>query len=159
MLPDSRIEFVLEPAPNLPRWRHFVVPYVNGQDLRETVYAIEVQAGAGARADKHGGVPAVDPRQLHLQFFGRARGAPPGAVEYESSITVLGCSCGIVDCHPLEVSIAVDQDLVTWSSFRHPGRPWRYESLGPFRFDRVEYEMGLRHIRDVLEHDKVPGWS
>ncbi len=160
MLPDARIEFILEPPPNRPAWRPFVVPHVNGRDLRDLVGSLEEwgEDVAASVVASFGGIPAVNPEQLHRQFWGHARGLPRGLVEYEFSITVLGCSCGIVDCWPLEVTLEVDEQLVTWASFRHPSRTVSFESPGPFRFDRVEYESGLKHIEQSLARDRIPGW-
>jgi hypothetical protein len=54
--------------------------------------------------------------------------------------TVLGCSCGIVDCWFLLVRVQVLPSLVIWSEFGQFHRPeWHY-GLGPFTFDRRQYE-------------------
>jgi hypothetical protein len=64
--------------------------------------------------------------------------------------TVLGCTCGIVECWFLQVRVQVLPTMVTWSEFGQFHRPhWRYD-LGPFNFDRMQYE-------SQLAQEAVPG--
>ncbi len=57
--------------------------------------------------------------------------------------TVLGCTCGIVQCWFLQVRVQILSDLVIWSEFGQFYRPhWQY-GLGPFTFDRRQYEEEL----------------
>jgi hypothetical protein len=60
--------------------------------------------------------------------------------------TVLGCTCGITQCWFLQVRIELLPEVVVWSDFGQFHRPqWRYD-LGPYRFDRKQYESQLmRH--------------
>ncbi|WP_093591928.1 hypothetical protein [Lentzea waywayandensis] len=54
---------------------------------------------------------------------------------------VLGCDCGIASCGPLVARITADGTTIVWDSFRRPHRGGRvYDELGPFRFDRADYE-------------------
>ena len=55
---------------------------------------------------------------------------------------LLGCTCGIIDCWFLLAKITVDEATVTWSDFIQFHRDWTYD-LGPFVFDRREYEAQL----------------
>jgi hypothetical protein len=60
-----------------------------------------------------------------------------------SKATVLGCTCGIVQCWFVQVRVAVLSEVVEWSEFGQFHRPnWHYE-LGPFTFDRRQYEAQL----------------
>jgi hypothetical protein len=60
-----------------------------------------------------------------------------------SKTTVLGCTCGIVECWFLQVRIEARPEVVVWSEFGQFHRPhWRYD-LGPFTFDRRQYESQL----------------
>ena len=57
-----------------------------------------------------------------------------------SKATVLGCSCGIIDCWFLQVRVRLLSEVVVWSEFEQFHRPhWRYD-LGPITFDRRQYE-------------------
>jgi len=56
---------------------------------------------------------------------------------------VLGCTCGISECWFVQARIDVGLDHVRWSEFGQFHRPhWRYD-LGPFTFDRAQYEAQL----------------
>ncbi len=62
--------------------------------------------------------------------------------------TVLGCTCGIIECWFLQVRIELSADTVRWSDFCQFHRDaWVYD-LGPFTFVRAEYERQL--TQDVL---------
>lgn len=57
--------------------------------------------------------------------------------------TVLGCTCGITQCWFLQVRVRVLPETVVWSDFGQFHRPhWRYD-LGPFTFQRRQYEAEL----------------
>jgi hypothetical protein len=56
--------------------------------------------------------------------------------------TVLGCTCGIIECWFLMVRITLLDDVVIWSDFEQFHRDWVY-ALGPFVFDRAAYERAL----------------
>lgn len=55
---------------------------------------------------------------------------------------LLGCTCGVTECWFLLASITLTADTVTWSDFCQFHRDWRYD-LGPFVFDRADYEARL----------------
>jgi hypothetical protein len=60
--------------------------------------------------------------------------------------TVLGCSCGIVECWFIQVRVQILPGLVIWSEFGQFHRPhWRY-GIGPYTFDRRQYEEELGRI-------------
>jgi len=57
--------------------------------------------------------------------------------------TVLGCTCGIVECWFVQVRVQLLAEVVIWSDFGQFHRPlWQYD-LGPFTFDRRQYEAQL----------------
>lgn len=57
--------------------------------------------------------------------------------------TVLGCTCGITECWFVQVRVELLSQVVVWSEFGQFHRPnWRYD-LGPFTFDRKQYESQL----------------
>jgi hypothetical protein len=56
---------------------------------------------------------------------------------------VLGCTRGITQCWFLQVRVEFLPEVVVWSEFGHFHRPhWKY-GLGPFIFDRRQYETQL----------------
>ena len=62
---------------------------------------------------------------------------------------LLGCVGGYVGCWPLVARISMDEDTVTWSDFENPQRgphswfEWKHDDIGPFTFDRKQYESEL----------------
>jgi hypothetical protein len=57
----------------------------------------------------------------------------------KTKATVLGCTCGILQCWFLQVRVELLPEVVVWSDFGQFHRPhWRYD-LGPFTFDRRQY--------------------
>ena len=56
--------------------------------------------------------------------------------------TVLGCTCGVIDCWFLQVRISLKKDRIIWSEFGQFHRDWPYE-LGPFIYNRRQYETEL----------------
>jgi hypothetical protein len=63
----------------------------------------------------------------------------------EGRVAVGACGCSFPGCDSLLVKIDVTDEEVVWHDFRRHNRPSvSYESLGPFRFDRQQYEAALR---------------
>jgi len=59
---------------------------------------------------------------------------------------LLGCSCGNIDDGPFFGTLLVTDDHVTWRDFKNPlagGLDWDYSDLGPFVFDRAQYEQAI----------------
>lgn len=69
-------------------------------------------------------------------------------------VAILECTCGVPDCWPLLAYITVRDSRVTWSGFEQPyrrdaeasGVAWSYGNLGPFVFDREQYEREMHKI-------------
>jgi hypothetical protein len=71
----------------------------------------------------------------------------PVATWFEDGDAVLmGCPCGEWGCWPLSVKIEVNEATVVWSQFRNGHRDWDLSSLGPFTFERTEYEVALQAL-------------
>jgi hypothetical protein len=70
---------------------------------------------------------------------------------------VLGCNCGIPDCWPLTARVSLAEDIVCWSRFQNWHRvkgcvsEWDHTGLGPFVFDRQEYEKAVRDLLPEIE--------
>jgi len=120
----------------------WLVPMIDGVDLRKPVREIEEEAGAGTLAGTYGGLPIY-------------RSGPPLANHYlarrgelfeDGRLPVLGCSCGVVHCWPFLARIEANAESVVWRDFRQGFRDWSYDQLGPFRFERGEYEAEVDRI-------------
>lgn len=67
---------------------------------------------------------------------------------------VMVCSCGIGGCWDLEVDMKLDIKSVTWQNFRNDRcSSEMYKDIGPFIFDRKEYEMQVHRINVLFESD------
>jgi hypothetical protein len=78
---------------------------------------------------------------LNLYYIGQETKQWPGA----GKLWLLGCDCGEVGCWPLEATVKVGEQTITWSDFRQPYREKRsYDGFGPFVFDRENYQRAVR---------------
>lgn len=70
---------------------------------------------------------------------------------------LLGCTCGVPECWPLTARVSLAEDAVSWSGFRNchraEGHPhaWDHSALGPFVFDRKQYEAAVRDVFPRIE--------
>ncbi|MFS0861090.1 hypothetical protein [Fredinandcohnia sp. 179-A 10B2 NHS] len=117
--------------------------YINGENLIELIKRIELEYDASIAGDYQGLPPAfVFSPSNH--FFGKAQ----EELDYlEDKTVILLCECGIAGCWDFNVKIVFPDNTVTWSDFEQPhrgpksaGGHWQYSSLGPFVFDRKQYE-------------------
>jgi hypothetical protein len=128
-----------------------IVPNIDGIPLTELIDSFEITAGMQPAGDAYGGlIPQFfrfGPMEDH--FHGRSTDAMgPGT-------PVLGCECGEWGCWPLMARITVTADLVTWDSFRQPHRKTRdYTALGPFQFDRHQYDDALAALTAAIEAEE-----
>lgn len=108
-----------------------VTPTVDGVSLTDLVEAYE----ADQRFDVVGGYGGLVPAWSRT---GLGEHLGPGRT------SLLACECGEVGCWPLQATIAVDGDVVTWSDYEQPHRPDRdYTGFGPHRFDLAQYEAAV----------------
>jgi hypothetical protein len=56
--------------------------------------------------------------------------------------TLLGCTCGVIECWFLQARVTISMEMVTWSDFGQFHRDWDLQ-LGPFSFERLQYELQL----------------
>jgi hypothetical protein len=132
---------------------------INGRDLVDLVRAVEnpfaYKEGAASIAGAYAGLPPNDDTCPPSKHF---LGEPSDAIyRYELKTQVLGCECGEPGCWPLLCLIETGPTRVRWSKFEQPHRtdkrsknPWRYDELGPFEFDRSQYERALETLRRGL---------
>jgi hypothetical protein len=114
-----------------------VVPTVDGRELADLVHAFELGHGMETRPASYGGlIPAFfNFGSMANHFLGRGEAG---------KVALLGCECGEWGCWPLLATITVTQQRVVWTDFEQPHRKERdYTALGPFEFDRAQYELAL----------------
>lgn len=129
---------------------HIGIPYyevdivINGRELIDLVREVELPF-----AEAEGQPELADRYQNHTSdiIFLPSRHFLP---ETGADITdVFICFCGESYCWPLRAQITVEEERITWSDFHQPhrrdpkGPVWRYDGLGPFVFDRRQYEAEL----------------
>jgi hypothetical protein len=136
-----------------PKQRHLRVihPYVDGVPLAELARAVERRfaeaEGDPTLAGAYVGLGCHDGDwEPARQYLGR-----PAVTWYDDGDTVLlACSsCGEWDCWPLTARVTVDRRTVRWSDFRTGHRPWDLTGIGPFTFDRAQYEGALPPAREA----------
>ncbi|QIN82350.1 hypothetical protein GBA63_06555 [Rubrobacter tropicus] len=125
--------------------------FVNGRSLLDLVREVELpfatRDGRPDRAGSYVGLPA----EAIFMPSRRLLGVPDDRYDdWEGRISVLGC--GVVGCWPLHARITVQDDAVVWDDFEQPHRRrWRHDRLGPFVFEREEYEAALRGAPDLRD--------
>ena len=154
--PDmDHIEFISRPYRDGARDSGIQIR-INGRDLVELVRAVEnpfaYKEGAPSIAGAYAGLPPDEDTCPPSKHF---LGEPSATLyKYAAKTQVLGCECGEVGCWPLLCLIEADRTRVRWSSFEQPHRSgkgvqsrWNYDQLGPFEFNRGQYQRALEALR------------
>ena len=123
---------------------------VNDADLQDVVRPVELphaeDEGSPNIAGAYAGLPSWALRGKLRQHF---LGGPESHMFCgpRDKTVLLGCECGEPGCWPLMAQVEVGPSEVTWTDFEQPHRRgrWRYDGLGPFTFDRKQYEDELAH--------------
>ena len=154
------VDFRIEDPADPPAERR-LVPFVDGVCLLDLVADFEQRQGwspaggyAGLRPDRcrHQDLETAC-LEHYLGTPDTARRARSGTPRRPATAPtrLLDCDCGVAGCWPLEVRIDVTEHTVVWSEFSQPHRPaWRYDGLGPFSFDRVQYVESLRAVVPLM---------
>jgi hypothetical protein len=116
--------------------------FINEQPLQElaTVAELPYAMAEGKRelAGSYGPMTRENFRD-HTGLLGQ-----PECSWFNDGDTVLmGCTCGEWGCWPLTVQIEIGPEAVTWHRLRTGHRTWDLNTLGPFVFDRAEYEAAV----------------
>jgi hypothetical protein len=123
--------------------------FVNGEDLLDLVrWAEEPYArvdGQRRIAGAYLGLPPAWVLPPSRHFLGQ----PENDDDYLDGKTfLLGCNCGVPECSPLTARVTMADTTVAWSEFGNPNFPsWTLDQLGPFTFDRRQYEAALTTAR------------
>jgi hypothetical protein len=143
------VESSEERLPNGTRlWQH-VHLVVNGEDLLSLVTtAEEPHARLNPERRQAGGYLGLPPTWV-LPPSRHFMGEPENEDLFEDGKTfLLGCNCGVPECSPLTARVTLTDNTVTWSDFGNPYFPsWTLDQLGPFIFDRAQYESALNNAR------------
>lgn len=118
---------------------------VNGRNLIDMLREVELPfASEEGHPDIAGAYIGLQPKDVFLPA--RAFLDDPDDWYGEGGkAEILSCDCGEPGCWPFLMRITLGSDRVIWSDFEEPHRSkWNYEDLGPFIFDREEYEAALQ---------------
>ena len=142
------IEFLVDRSGDRRKQSYGISILVNGRPLEDLAREVERPF---AEAEGH---PGLAGGYMGL-LWGEVGSGPehflgsPAAIWFEDGDTVLmGCQCGEWGCWPLTADISVEDASVRWSHFRNGHRDWDLTGLGPFRFERSQYERALAVLVD-----------
>jgi hypothetical protein len=82
------------------------------------------------------------PAKIHYLGLGGAR------LSRDGKVPLLGCHCGEWACSPFRGRVVAKCDTVIWQEFDSNWPDRDYSSLGPFVFDRSDYEAAVDAIAD-----------
>lgn len=124
--------------------------FINGQSLIDLVRPVELpfaeQEGQPERAGQYDWLVDMDCEIQHLKT---------------EECLVLGCNCGVAACWPLSVHVSIADDIVCWSRFQNWHRikgcvhEWDHSALGPFVFDRQQYEAAVQALWPQVEAGRL----
>lgn len=134
------VAFAVDRTDDLPE----IVVRVNGELLQDLARVVErPRADAEGHPDLAGSYAGLDPRIVEPDHFL----SRPTEQWFEDRDTVLlDCECGFPGCWPLASIVTVEPTSVTWSGFLNGRRGWDLGALGPFVFDRRQYESALSSL-------------
>ena len=159
----DHLEMRIEPAREEHlRFRLQLIININGQSLIDLVRPVELPfctiEGHPESAGNHGWL-----HMFECEIF----------VEPDDPEThLLGCTCGEADCWPILGHIKKTLNTVQWYSFYNPFRlekylskvncddgrifiPWDYAALGPFEFDRKQYDEAIGAMQPIYDAERA----
>jgi len=123
---------------------------IDGTSLIELAAAVEEPyALAGGNPQLAGAYAGLSRFTLKPEEFERHLFGMPVLEPDDGSVVLLGCNCGDWGCWPLSAQIRLERNTVRWSDFRNWHRDWDLSALGPFVFDREQYETAVRQVAEA----------
>ena len=121
---------------------HTLVPYIDGTSLIELTLNDD-------GTPEHDGIWETRVAWPSHHFLGTPKLGDDGLTG------VLSCTCGTFGCGPLLARVTVGESVVTWSDFTSDPHDLTPRDLGPFEFDRAQYEEAVRATEAFgeREHD------
>jgi hypothetical protein len=117
---------------------------INGTALVELARAHEQPfADAEGHPDIAGGYDGMSPGDLWSGDSGLSN------IDGSRTVQVLQCDgCYEPGCWPLMCRVEMSADRVVWSDFEQSHRDsgddrWKYDTFGPFEFDRAQYDAAI----------------
>lgn len=117
---------------------------INGQRLEEFARVAELPlASSDGEPDLAGMYAPFGASGLWPDIAPHFMGSPTASWFNDGDTVLIGCECGEWGCWPLTADIVINRSEVTWSHFRQGHRDWDLSGLGPFVFERAQYEAAL----------------
>lgn len=140
---------------------------IDGVPLQDLVRAIELPnvRTESSKLSLAGSYAGVDLVELYLPPLKQSVNHLGGGLS--NPTLMLMCTCGERGCWPLLTELVLTDEVVAWTGFQNPHRSawrkervpqtpvWRYDGLGPFTFDRQQYQAEVTRMRRELERS---GW-
>lgn len=115
------------------------------QDLaRDAELPFAAAEGHPDLAGSYAGLSVYSIRGNAAHFLGEP--VAPWLKAGDGTVLLLCESCGESGCWSLAARIEVTADTVMWRNFQNNSRRWDLSALGPFEFDRTQYESALQQI-------------
>lgn len=128
-------------------WVHAVHIYINGKKLSSLAKIIEAPFAAAEGYPQLAGIYAPLRASDLLSIL-----EGEWYCYDEDSAVVYSSLVGEIGDWPLSVKIEENEKYVVWKGFKQYFREnWSYEGLGPFVFDRRQYECQLKKLRRMAE--------
>jgi hypothetical protein len=122
--------------------RNTVNIFINKRNLRDTVKNVEKpSATKDGQPELAGSYSGIEP----IEFLENL--ADDAEFHY-----ILGCSCGVTECWPLEVEIEKTNDTVVWRNFSNYHRShWNWSQMPELIFDRKQYENEIDKLKEYTK--------
>jgi hypothetical protein len=157
MIRRNRIEFCVKNYRRPCKW-HGVVPVVDGVSLITLVRNFEKAQGFDLPGS-YGGINPSWGRTENWVRYLLGESFPEDGHPSNGITWLLGCSCSVAGCWPLEAHVTVERDRVMWHGFRQPHRPAQdYAAFGPFAFARENYEVAFAKLAADLAASFAQQW-
>jgi hypothetical protein len=137
----NRVEFVVAPDGST-----CLDIKIDGVRLQEHARRAEItSAAAEGEPELAGAYDGLTPLHAVCWPSRHFLGEPALPATDDGDTVLLGCDCGDWGCWPLVARVEVAAATVTWHHFKNPHRAaWDLNRLGPFTFERAQYEASLR---------------
>jgi hypothetical protein len=137
------VDIAVDGVPLIERVRELELPYAQAEAIERAEEFADFPPGTLAQELAGDYMPlSTNFAWPSRHFLGEPVELPRGGDAGETM--VLACTCGINDCWALLTRVVLTEQTVTWSGFRNNSRDWDLSRLGPFVFDRSQYEDSLR---------------
>lgn len=118
---------------------------IDGEPLEAIARRAELPSARANRQERLAGAYSGLTRLEAVRWPSRHFLGDPALSAGSDETVLLGCDCGDWGCWPLFAKVDVSESTVTWQAFRNGHRPaWDLSGLGPFEFERGQYESALR---------------